>query len=69
MHVLGEHNGMKTELYRTNATSQGLVPAHIVLIIYCCACSKTSISINKYMQKAVEPENDAGRMIAVHGTS
>ena len=22
--------------------------------------SKTSISINKYMQKAVEPENDAG---------
>ena len=23
-------------------------------------CSKTSISINKYMQKAVEPENDAG---------
>ena len=32
---------------------------------YCCACSyicsKTSISIiNKYMQKAKEPENDAG---------
>ena len=27
---------------------------------YCCACSKTSISINKYMQKAGEPENDAG---------
>ena len=26
---------------------------------YCCACSKTSIS-NKYMQKAGEPENDAG---------
>ena len=24
------------------------------------ACSKTSISINKYMQKAGEPENDAG---------
>ena len=27
---------------------------------YCCACSKTSISINKYLQKAGEPENDAG---------
>ena len=27
---------------------------------YCCACSKTSISINKYMHKAGEPENDAG---------
>ena len=27
---------------------------------YCCACNKTSISINKYMQKAGEPENDAG---------
>ena len=27
---------------------------------YCCACSKTSISINKYMQKAGEPESDAG---------
>ena len=26
---------------------------------YCCACSKTSISINKYMQKVGEPENDA----------
>ena len=26
---------------------------------YCCACSKTSISINKYMQKARELENDA----------
>ena len=27
---------------------------------YCCACSKTSISINKYVQKAGEPENNAG---------
>ena len=25
-----------------------------------CSCSKTSISINIYMQKAGEPENDAG---------
>ena len=37
------------------------IEAHFALIIiYCCACSKTSISINKYMQKAGEPENDAG---------
>ena len=52
----------KTKLYRTNTKSQGLVPAYFALIInyYCCACSKPSISINKYMQKAVEPENDAG---------
>ena len=27
---------------------------------YCCACSKISISINKYMQKAGESEYDAG---------
>ena len=33
MHVLGEHNGMKTELNRTNAKSQGLVSAHFALII------------------------------------
>ena len=30
---LGEHNGTKTELYRTNAKSQDLVPAHFALII------------------------------------
>ena len=51
----------KTELYRTNDKSQGLAPAYFALIIiivnyYCC----TSISINKYIQKAGEPENDAG---------
>ena len=33
LHVLGEHNGTKTELYRTNAKSQGFVPAHFALII------------------------------------
>ena len=33
LHVLGEHNGTKTELYRTNAKSHGLVPAHFALII------------------------------------
>ena len=27
---------------------------------YCCASSKTKISIYKYMQKAGEPDNDAG---------
>ena len=33
MHVLVEHNGTKTEFYRTNTKSQGLVPAHFALII------------------------------------
>ena len=60
MHVLGEHNGTKTEFYQTNTKSHG--PCSSIFCIdnyYCCACSKTSIS-NKYMQKAGEPENDAG---------
>ena len=34
----------------------------IVLHVY----SKTSISINKYMQKAGEPENDAGFLKYIH---
>ena len=33
LHVLGEHNGTITELYRTNAKSQGLAPAYFALII------------------------------------
>ena len=33
MHVLCEHNGTKTEFYRTNTKSQDLVPAHFALII------------------------------------
>ena len=33
LHVLGEHNGTKTELYRTNAKNQDLVPAHFALTI------------------------------------
>ena len=33
MYVLGEHNGTKTEFYRNNNKSQGLVPAHFALII------------------------------------
>ena len=62
LHVLGEHNGTKNVLYRTNAKSQGLVSAHfaLIIIIVMRVHSKTSISINKYMQKAGEPENDAG---------
>ena len=33
LHVLGEHNGTKTELNRTNAKSQDLVSAYFALII------------------------------------
>ena len=49
-------------VYRTNTKSQGLVPAHfaLIIIIVVHVYSKTSISTNKYMQKAGEPENDAG---------
>ena len=55
--MFGEHNGRKTELYRTNAKSQGLVPSMIISIVV-HVYSKTSISIN--MQKAGKPENNAG---------
>ena len=54
---------MKTELYRTNAKCQGLCPAYFVLILllFCIYnYSKISISVNKYMQKARESENDTG---------
>ena len=38
-------------------------PAHfaliIIIVMHVYIYSKTSISINKYMQKAGEPENDA----------
>ena len=30
---MGEHNGTKTELYRTNTKSQGLVPSMIISIV------------------------------------
>ena len=58
LHVLGEHSGMIAELYQTNATSQGLVPAPFCIdyyyyyyyyYYYCFASSKTSISINKFV--------------------
>ena len=67
MYILGEHNGTKTELYRTNTKSQGLVPAYFVLIIIIVVhvVKHQSISINKYMQKAGEPENDAGFPIII----
>ena len=54
------HVYTKTELYRTNTKSQGLVPAYFALIISIVVHVVKHISINKYMQKAVEPENDAG---------
>ena len=60
-HVLGEYNGTKTELYQTNAKNLGLVPAHFELIIIIAVhVVKHQSVINKYMQKAGEPENDAG---------
>ena len=61
MYILSEHNGTKTELYQTNAKSQDLVPAHFALIIIIVVhVVKHQSVINKYMQKAGEPENDAG---------
>ena len=58
LHVLGEHNGTKTELYRTNTKSQGLVSAHFALIIIIVVHVVKHQSV--YMQKAREPEDDAG---------
>ena len=62
MHVLGELNGTKTEFYRTNTKSQGLVLAHFALIIIIAVhvVKHQSALIKYYMQKAGEPENDAG---------
>ena len=60
MHVLGKHNGMKTELYQTNTSSGPCSSIFSIDNYYYCSCSRTSININKYMQKAGEPENDAG---------
>ena len=48
---------VQTELYQTNAKSQGLVSAHFALHVIVI---KHQSVINKYMQKAGEPENDAG---------
>ena len=68
MHVLGEYNGTKFELYRTNVKSQGLVSAHFALIIIIVVhVVKDQSVINKYMQKAGESENHAGflKVIAI----
>ena len=54
---------MKTELYQTNAKSQSHVLAHFTLInIIIEHVVKHQSVISKYMQKAEEPENDAGLM-------
>ena len=46
-HKGGEHNGTKkTEFYRTNTKSQGLVPAHFALIIIIVVHVYSKISIS-----------------------
>ena len=62
LHVLGEHNGTKTENDAGFPKHiEGLAPAYFALIIIVVhVYSKTSNSINKYTQKAGENENDAG---------
>ena len=40
LHVLGEHTGVKTELYQTNVNSQGFIQHRLHLIN---ACSKRLI--------------------------
>ena len=54
----------KLEFYRTNTNtkSHGLVPAHfaLIIIIVVHVVKHQSVLINTYMQKAGEPENDAG---------
>ena len=57
MYVLGEHNGTKTELYRINTKSHGLVPAYFALIIIIVVHVVKHQSV---LKKAGEPENDAG---------
>ena len=54
LHVLSKHNGTKTEFYRSNTKSRDLVPAHFTLVIIIV------VHVVKHMQKAGEPENDAG---------
>ena len=55
------HTRTKYRNNQTNAKSQGLVPAHFALImIIVVHVVKHQSVINKYMQKAGKPENDAG---------
>ena len=62
MHVLGEHNGTKTELYQTNAKTHSFVPAYfaLIIIIVVHVVKHQLVFINTYIQKAGEPEDDAG---------
>ena len=59
LHVLGEYNGTKSELYEINTKSLGLVLAHFAFIIIILV-HVVNINQYKYMQKAGKPENDAG---------
>ena len=49
LHILGEHNGVKTVLYPTNAKSQVLVPAYfaLIIIIVVHVVKHQSVLINK----------------------
>ena len=53
LHDLGEHNGTKTELYRTNAKRHGLVPAHfaLIIIIVVHVVKHQSVLINTYRRQ------------------
>ena len=53
LHVLGEHNGTKTELYRTNAKSHDLVPAYfaLIIIIVVHVVKHQSVLINTYRRQ------------------
>ena len=52
-HVLGEHNGTKTELYRTNAKRRGPVPAYfaLIIIIVVHVVKHQSVLINTYRRQ------------------
>ena len=53
MHVLGEHNGTKTEFYGTNTKSQGLVPTYfaLIIIIVVHVVKHQSVLINTYRRQ------------------
>ena len=59
LHAMGERNGTKTELYRTNA-KVSFSNFALIIIIVVHVIKHQSVIINKYMQKAGKPENDAG---------
>ena len=53
LHVLGEHNGTETELYRTNAKSQDLAKAYfaMIIIIVVHVVKHQSVLINTYRRQ------------------